>query len=319
MMSVVIYIRGPINLGFLSINKSPSGVEMKYRVNFTLIYVSSIIASLILNSCAELNTILQSAGVKKPTVTVDKVKMTNLTFQKVDLKFDLNINNPNSIAISLAGFDYDFLLNNSSFIKGDNNEPVEIKEYGNSIVSIPISLTFKNIYSTYQNITQKDSLNYALKTGLSFDLPVLGKTRIPIETEGMVPAIKLPGVSLASIKLGKIGFTSVDLVAAIKIDNPNAFDLGFEKFGYQLDIAGKNWLSGVSRQSVKVNNKQETVLELPISLNVLEMGQSVINMISGGTKLDYKFSGNADLTTSIPLLETYKFNYDKNGKVDILK
>lgn len=292
---------------------------MKYRSLFAKLLVTSIFAVLIINSCAELNTILKSASVKKPVVTVDDVKMTNLTFQNIDLKFDLKIDNPNGIGINLAGFDYDFLLNNSSFIKGDNKEPVTIKEYGNSIVSIPISLTFQDIYNTYKNVSQKDSLNYALKTGLSFDLPVLGKTRIPISTEGMVPTIKLPSVSLASIKLDKLGFTSVDLVAAIKVDNPNAFDLGFDKFGYNLDIAGKKWLSGVSRKSVKVNNKQDTVLELPISLNVMQMGQSIINMISGDAKLDYNFSGNADLTTSIPLLKEYKFNYDKNGKIDILK
>ncbi len=62
-------------------------------------------------SCSTLNSILNQMNVKKPTVNITNAKISNLSFNDLDLVFDIQINNPNTIGIYLAGFDYELLIN----------------------------------------------------------------------------------------------------------------------------------------------------------------------------------------------------------------
>lgn len=107
----------------------------KLKTNlFTLI----LIPGMIFLSCSALNQMLNS--VKRPTVAVDRVHISGLSFDDIDLLFDLKVNNPNSIKVSLAGFDYDFFLNGNSFVKGQQDKGLNIEAKGESIVQIPINL-----------------------------------------------------------------------------------------------------------------------------------------------------------------------------------
>jgi LEA14-like dessication related protein len=137
--------------------------------------------------------------VQEPKVNFSQVKMTGLTFDKVDLLFDIDINNPNSVGINLAGFDYDLFLNQNSFLKGDQQDGLEIKANGKETVKIPLSLDFKSIYQTFQSVKDLDSINYELKTGLSFNLPALGNIRIPVSKSGYIPSLKLPSIRIKSV------------------------------------------------------------------------------------------------------------------------
>ena len=67
-----------------------------------------------LNSCSILNSILNQMNIQKPTVQITNAKISKLSFNDVSLLFDIEINNPNSVGINLAGFDYELLINNNS-------------------------------------------------------------------------------------------------------------------------------------------------------------------------------------------------------------
>lgn len=287
----------------------------KTRIYYLLAF-GSLTIFLILLSCAALQ---EFANIQTPKVNVDNVRLTGLNLEQVNLAFDISIDNPNALAATLAGLDYNFLLNDNSFITGQQAKQLTIAANGKSQLEIPVSLAFKKIYDTYQSLKSQDSTTYRLACGLSFDLPVLGRTRIPVSKTGHVPLIKIPDIKISSLKLNNLSFTSADLTLNLELDNPNAFSLGLEKLDYHFKINDQTWAQGLSQAKMQINQKGKSTISIPVSLNLFEMGRTVYSMITGNSELNYDFNGNVDLNTSVQMLKNFSLPVDKSGKINILK
>lgn len=272
-----------------------------------------------LDGCSEMQQLIKAVDVKKPTAKISNVKITALSLDQADLLFDIKISNPNSININLAGFDYDLLLNKASFLKGTQNKTVNIAAHASSKIQLPLSLRYEDIYKTFKSLSKKDKINYVLKLGLSFDLPVLGTVRVPIETKGSVPTIKLPAVSVKALKLNNLAFTGADLQLNLQIKNPNTFALNLNHFNYAFVVDGQKWIEGQEKKQISVSKKGKKTLSIPIKLNFLEIGHSVMNLISGSSKLNYKLSGKADVGSSLKILKNFPFDFDYEGQVKLKK
>ena len=282
-------------------------------------YFFILLFPLILTHCAELMKIAQQGNVQKPAVRVSSARLAGLSFDQADLIFDIEISNPNSVGVSLAGFDYDLLLNNQSFLKGDQKDKTEIKANDIATLQLPLSLNYANIYQTYQSLKNSDDVTYKLDTGFSFDMPILGPVRVPVSTSGQVPMVKLPRLSVKSIKLDRLNLTGADFDISLGIDNPNAWGLVVNALQYGLKINGTEWISGQTNERLQLNEKGESVLHLPFSLSFLKIGSSVYNIIANGKGLNYTFTGQTDLSSSLEMLGDFKLPFDLSGKIDLLK
>jgi LEA14-like dessication related protein len=263
--------------------------------------------------------ILDQAGISKPTVRVSNTNVTGLSFKEIDLLFDIEINNPNAVGISLTAFDYDLLLNNVSFLKGDQQQKMEIKAKDVATVQIPLTLDYKNLYDTYQNLKNADEVTYQLNTGLSFNLPILGAVRIPVSTSGEVPMLKLPPISLKSIKLKRLTLTGADFDLQVGIKNQNSWGFDINTLDYGLTINNTQWIKGQSTKKQNISAKGESVLHLPFSLSFLDLGSSVYQLVAGGKGLNYKFNGQANLSPSLEIIGDVNLPFNLSGKIDLTK
>ena len=282
----------------------------------TLLYVCLILSALFLNACAVLNK-LPGVEVKPPQVSFTSAKLTGLSFDQADFMFDFNIRNPNALGVKLAGFDYDFLINSGTFIKGNQNHELEIPANGENSIQLPLSLNFADLYKTFQSLKNQNRSTYQLNCGFAFNVPVLGVVRVPVSKAGEFPAIKRPSINLSALKLKSLGFSGAKLGLEIKFKNPNAFSMLLEHFQYQFDVNGKSWVVGDAKKQTQVPEKGESVIEIPISLNFLQIGQSAYQLLKGGQRVNYQFQGNLDLATSVPLLEKFKLSFDREGLIEI--
>jgi len=265
-------------------------------------------------SCA---TLQQIAKVQEPKVDVQNVRFTGMSFEAIDLVFDLNIENPNPIGAKLAGFDYDFFLNENSFLKGQQNTQIDIEALGQSSVEIPLTLNFKDIYNTYQSLKNQDSTVYKIACGLSFDLPILGPTRIPVSKTGKLPMLKLPDVKMGSLKLNKVTFSSADLELKLKVDNPNTFNFLLNSLNYDFAVNGKTWAKGITQNQMQIQEKGESTISIPISLNFMQMGRTIYEIVTGNQTLNYQLKGDLDLNSSLPLLGQVSLPLDRVGEINI--
>jgi LEA14-like dessication related protein len=263
--------------------------------------------------------VLQKGSIENPDVRISKTKIAGLSFDQVDLLFDIEIVNPNPIGISLAGFDYDLILNSNSFLKGKQNKHLEIKANDVAVIQLPLSLLFNNIFKTYQSLKNEDKISYSLRTGLSFDLPVLGPVRIPVSTSGDVPTIKLPAIRLQSLKLERLTLTGAELDLAININNPNSWGIILNSMDYGLNINQAKWANGKIFDKVNILGKKDNLLHIPFVLNFLQIGTSLYQEISRGGNLNYQLNGNAKLSSSLEMLGEFNLPIDLTGKINLTK
>ena len=202
--------------------------DMELRVirnKRAVMYLIVLVSGLLVGSCSGLKKLAETASVKRPRVAFVGTEMTGLSFERVDLMFDIAVQNPNPLGIRLAGFDYDFLINGNSFISGDQQEGIEIRAQGEHTVHLPVSVAFVDLYEIFQNVKDKGRSAYELNCGFSFDLPILGDVRVPVSTKGDFPLLKLPRVSVDNLSLKRLGLTGADLEVVIRLNNPNTFSL----------------------------------------------------------------------------------------------
>jgi LEA14-like dessication related protein len=266
--------------------------------------------------CASVQNLM---NIKKPGVSVQDVRITHLTFASIDLSFIIAIENPNALSVSLAGFDYNLILDNNSFLKGEQEKTVSIESRSTSQVEIPLQLTFQEIYNTFSSLSKKDSSEYEAKFGLNFNLPILGNTRIPINKKGKIPLLRLPSVRISSLKLKSMGITTANLELDLQINNSNPVQFLLNQFQYNFQVAGNNWANGITKEKVAINPNSNSEIKIPIELNFLQIGQSAYQLINRNNQIDYQFDGNINFDTSSDLLKNVNLPINTSDKIDLTR
>ncbi len=294
-------------------------IAIKYTIQHRPIWILFMAGFLVLASCSKLWQILQQVNIQKPQAKIEKVVVTGFTFQKVDLNFKVAIENPNPVAVKLSGFDYDLLLNGHSFLTGNQETNSQIKANETSRLDVPLSLSFNQIFKTFKSLTDADSIKYQLKTTLNVNVPVLGVVKIPISQTGYLPNLRKPDIRLKTIKLKNLSFNAAQLEVEIQIKNPNTVGFIVSKLKYNLEVNGTKWLSGLTNQPMTVKKKEQSVLSLPVTLNFLNIGMAVYNLLTGNKELEYHFTGKADFKTPISFFNTFSLPFDQKGTIPLTK
>ncbi|UCE20208.1 MAG: LEA type 2 family protein [Gemmatimonadota bacterium] len=270
-------------------------------------------------SCSGFRELAESAKVKRPGVAFAGANITGLSFENIDFMFDIRIVNPNPVGVKLAGFDYDFRIDDNTFVSGDRAERIEILAEGEHTVHLPLSIAFSSLYRAFQSLRDSDTSSYHLNCGFSFDVPILGPVRIPVSTKGDLPLLKLPRVNLEQLSLKHLDVTEADLELGVRVHNPNGFSMLLERFNYQFLINGQPWASGVVREKMEVSERSERLVSIPISLNFLQIGRSAYRMLEGDQAFRYELKGDFDVTGTLSLLEKVNLNFDRSGFTELIR
>ncbi len=269
-------------------------------------------------ACTAVNDMLKNTFAK-PSVSVKDAKIESLSFESIGLAFDLNVKNPNPVSVAMAGYDYEFLLNSNGVLSGKQDERVELAAEGESVVRVPVTLRFKDLYELVRDAKNLSEADYQINLGFSFELPVLGVQRIPVTHAGRVPLLKLPKLSLESFKLNNLSVGGADMTLALNLSNPNASSFVLKDLGYNLAVAGKKWAAADGAQDIEVQALGNSLIEFPVNLNFFEIGRSVFSLLTSDAPVDYHFVGSFDLESSLPLLGAVKVPFNRKGEIKVLK
>jgi LEA14-like dessication related protein len=204
------------------------------------------------------------------------------------------------VDVTLAGFDYDLRVGGATLVRGDQASRQTFTASGRRTMEIPISLKFADLAAATKTLRNADSAAVTVALGLAFDVPVLGRMRVPAGFSGKLPVVRPPSVSIRSLRLKKTGLTRADLELALEVANPNAFALGLKRLDYDFLVNGLSWARSVSSDSMTVRAKSDGTLRIPVSLNLAEMGQAAVQLLSGNRSMDCRLEGSLDLDASLP-------------------
>lgn len=100
----------------------------------------------------------------------------------VDLDFDIEIRNPNTVGLRLDQIDFDLLINDSRVLTGISNEDVRIPANGTSTVELRTRIGYDNARSILREAIgwiEGNRANYEIRGTVYYDTP-LGRMRFPL-------------------------------------------------------------------------------------------------------------------------------------------
>ena len=289
---------------------------MMHQLTTRSAFLTSILllSGLLLSGCAQL---AKQAETIKPTAKLVGTRLAGIDFDKVDLVFDLAVENKNPVALKLAGLEYDVKIENQSLVSGVTAKGIKIKANSTSAVALPVTLKFADLKKLPGEIWGKDRLAYQLDTKFNLKLPVIGNYAIPVSTSGELPVPKLPGIKLSDVKIKKMNLTSAELVAQVEVSNPNDFKLALNQFDYALKINQQNWGQGNITRKSTIPRKGTGIIEIPVKLNLLNIGSAAYSLLQKRAPLQYELKGNAMLDTDLDLLKNIKLPVDIKGSTSL--
>lgn len=290
-----------------------------HRTMSSGIFTSLVIALSLGTACSMVRSLTGGTQAQKPRAELVAARLSGISFDRADLQFDINITNPNPLGVTLAGFGYRLTVNGHPFLQGREEKNLHIQARGESLLQIPAVLVYDHLYGTIKNLLQEDTADYHLECDFSFDLPVVGTVQVPMSADGQMPLPKLPTVRIEGLDLRQLSPLGADLVLNVRLDNPNAFSMILEGMQYQLKIDDRPWASGETGKRISITQKGNGLVEIPISLDFLTIGASIHSLLQEGKPLDYRFQGDLDVNTSLPLLSRTHLPFDLSGKTEVVQ
>lgn len=273
--------------------------------------------AIILAGCQTLKEL--GNAISKPTLSITDVRVTDFSFDEIELTYDVQVDNPNPVAVQMLSYDYDFDINDNNFIEGDQQKQLRIEASGQSTFQIPMRLNFLELYNLFNSLREKNQADYTLAANLNFDLPVLGPTTMPVEKSGTLPMLKLPDISVTSLNVKDVNLSEANLVLNLDVQNPNGFSLLLNALSYNLDVNGRNWVDGSQQKSLSISQNGRSQIAIPISLNISEIGSSVVQLLNNNNEINFELSGDMNLGADHPLFKEMntRFTFDKSGNLPI--
>ncbi len=271
---------------------------------------------LFLASCTTIESLI---NLEKPEVTLEKVEITGLDFDRADLLYTLNIKNSNPIGIKLSSLEYALKVEEGSLLQGQMDQGLELSAGGQSTIEVPVSVGYKQLLEIAASAKEKNEIKYSIDLGLGFMVPGFGSIKVPLSYSDNLPVPKLPSLQIASLRVKKVSLTRIDVELDLRVNNPNIFSLTFKSLNYDLSVAGRSWVKGNPVRDLSFPAGKDSSAILPISLNIVEVGRSVVDLLSGNKTLDYRFNGDTVIVSDYSLLNDYFFNFSKNGSAEIFR
>lgn len=163
----------------------------------------ALLATVALSTCATLDPNLLK---KKPTASLEKLDIHEISFQDITLKFDIKVHNPYPLAIKLAGVHLNFTVENQKFLETQSAQGLHLPANGSKINSFLVSLRYADLARVVKAYQAKDYLNTQIDGKIAIALPRIGvkgfptEVTVPFRIQKQIPAIK-PVVSIRNFRV----------------------------------------------------------------------------------------------------------------------
>lgn len=137
-----------------------------------------------------------STPVEKPTARFQSAAIRGATAQGFTVDFDVELSNPNSFTVPLAGADYALALGGVEVLSDEVKPKESIPARGTTSVMLPVTVSFQSLLAAEQAIRQSGGdVPFAFSGDLEFGgsdnpLPLLGsagRVRVPFNYRGTLP------------------------------------------------------------------------------------------------------------------------------------
>ncbi|HKQ24306.1 MAG TPA: LEA type 2 family protein [Burkholderiales bacterium] len=274
---------------------------------------AALICASLFSACQTLEGILQSSP--KPTARIIGTELKNLSLQKIDLVFNVEIANPYAVDLPLLDLAYAVGSGGTSLVQGNIKPSGAVPARGTSVIQLPARITFASLIRTLKDVRPGSVVPYKADMTLGVDVPVAGRLTLPLSKSGELPVPAAPEVELYSFEIAKLGMDETKATAKLQVKNTNSFALNLSKISIELALGAHKVANTSLAKSAKIAPGQSVAVDVPLSFSPRSFGLAVMNLLRGN-KAAYNLIGSLEAGTPYgPLL----FPFNRNGNTSIEK
>lgn len=254
---------------------------------------------------------------REPAVSVESARLGAVTFDSAEIVANVAIDNPNPVAIEVAGYAYDLSLEDRRLLEGERDADQRIAANDRSTVEVPLEFAFADVRDIARDLGSRDEVDYALALDLGIDVPVLGRRDMPVETSGSLPVPRLPTISLERLRVDELGWQRGQATLELAVVNPNGFGLDLDGLDYSLAIDGERWISGDAAVDSSVPARGAGRIDIPVELDFATIGRGAYRLLSGSGDLDYSLEGRLDGVAGDDRLGRFDLEFSRAGEAGV--
>ncbi len=273
----------------------------------------ALIGASLVAGCQALEDILKTGP--KPTARIIGTEMKNLSLEKIDLVFNVEVANPYAVDLPLLDLAYTVGSGDTSLLQGNIKPSGAVPARGTSVIQLPARITFASLIKTLKGVRPGSVVPYKADLTLGVDAPVVGRLALPLSKSGELPVPAAPEVELSSFEIAKLGMDETKATAKLQVKNTNSFALNLSKLNIELALGANKVVNTSLAKSAKIAPGQSVAVDVPLTFSPRSFGVSVINLLRG-TNTAYSLVGSLEAGTPYGPLAA---PFNRNGNTKITK
>lgn len=252
-----------------------------------------------------------------PTARIESVRMTDLSFEYVELTADITLSNPNSFSLELARLSYAVDVNEARPVSGRARQAITLAPEGDAQTSVSVRLRYADIVQMVSGLSEVSETPYRLELEPGFDVPVLGAVDIPLVWEGTIPVLRMPRVRFSGAALESVSILGAQLSIGFEIDNPNSVRLIPDDISFAFSLSGISIADGQIDNPAPVaagSSEQRSIL---VDLRFLEAGEAVRRILTNRGNIPYTFVGELAFGIDLPFVPLTRLPFELSGSTSL--
>jgi LEA14-like dessication related protein len=273
-----------------------------------LVFAVSVVG---MTGCATLG---EYVHFEEPDVRVTGVALQGFSLEEVTLAFDVEVENPYSVALPLVDLDYALSSGGSPFLSGQSSLSGTVPAGSSRQVTLPATITYARLVHALSGVRPGAVIPYTANLGLSVDAPVLGRVRIPLRKEGELPVPAVPEVKIANVEWDRLGLNEARGRVTLEVANTNGFSLDLSKMTYAVSVNSTQVAGSAVEKPVSIAaDGGEGTIEIPVSFSPVNLGLGLFQALTSG-EATFAVTGDMSVETpygplTMPVEETRRLSF----------
>ena len=238
---------------------------------------------LLLVGCETLNAL---SSAPRPDARVTGARFRGLSLDRVDLDLDVEVDNPYSVQLPIAGLDLALKSGEHRVLSASVEPGAPIPADGQRTLDVPVSIPFLELVQAVSGLRPGETTPYQVDLTLAFDTPALGRIEVPLRHSGDLWVPALPSVQIARVGVTEASLSRVRAEIAVKVDSVNAVALPIQRFDYGLSLAGVSVARSTVDPQAELPADGAAEIVIPLELSPMSSGRALVQALSSG-RVDY--------------------------------
>lgn len=265
----------------------------------------------------------------RSTLIFDRIEADSI--YKIVLYFTLITENPRSVPLIAAIQDWQTTINDAgmnseaarlvlaeSAETGDTHTPVEIAGGGTAETRLALRLDLSG-FAAETSAEADDEYLAGLSLDMSYRYGAAETSGGTASITAVFPRVREPVFTITSIAIMQAELINTRFRVSLRVDNPNPFPVTLSSFAYALYGEGLFWADGREKDVLLIPAKGFSETSLFLLMNFINMKRGLLNEIIAMRLVNYRFTGETQVSVDIPWLPHFSMKFDRSGRSEVFE